>query len=236
MMKYIDFHTHILPRMDDGAKDVSMSEQMIAMLSAQGAEQIVASSHYIPHRENVDRFVQRRLEAFERLQQSPGWSSFPKIRLGAEIYLEKGLSEQDLKPLFIEGTNALMLELPREPFRDWILYEIENIMYSLHAIPIMAHIDRYASWYKKDELEAVLSISDLVFQVNADAFEDKAALKFLLALNEMELPILFGSDTHNLGSRAPNLNLITDKIKKKPRFGVLNQNVERTLGSLGMSL
>ena len=42
----IDFHSHILPGIDDGSKSVEMSLQMIEALSAQGVDTICATSHF----------------------------------------------------------------------------------------------------------------------------------------------------------------------------------------------
>ena len=42
----IDFHTHILPGIDDGAKDVSVSAAMLEMEKEQGVNEIVLTPHY----------------------------------------------------------------------------------------------------------------------------------------------------------------------------------------------
>ena len=46
-----EYHCHILPGIDDGAKDVETSLAMIEMMKAQGVERIVATSHFYAHRE-----------------------------------------------------------------------------------------------------------------------------------------------------------------------------------------
>ena len=48
MTPVIDFHTHILPGMDDGAQSVEMAVEMLTMLRAQGVTMVFATSHYTP--------------------------------------------------------------------------------------------------------------------------------------------------------------------------------------------
>ena len=171
---YYDFHSHILPGMDDGARDPAIAAQMVDMLREQGVCTIAATSHYISHRESPETFIGRRERALSALMQEIDGREAPRILPGAEIYLEKGVSEKDLSPLMIHGTRAILLELPREPYQGWILREIEEIIYSLSAIPVMAHIERYVKHYRKSELEEILSLDGVVLQMNLSIFEDRS--------------------------------------------------------------
>ncbi len=231
-MKYIDFHSHILPGMDDGAKDLSTAVRMISLLKEQGVETIIATSHYIPHRESPTAFAERRLRAYEALQQALDSCQMPRILLGAEIYLEKGVAERDLSALTIEGTNAILLELPRERYQEWILREIEDIIYSMKVTPIMAHIERYAPHYRRSELEEILSIDGVVLQMNTAAFGERGEMKLAQQLDQLGLPLVFGSDAHNLADRAPRWDLLTEKISKKPKLQPLIQNAAETAAEL----
>ena len=42
----IDFHTHILPGLDDGAKSVAISAGLLQMEADQGVKEIVFTPHY----------------------------------------------------------------------------------------------------------------------------------------------------------------------------------------------
>ncbi len=47
----IDFHTHILPGIDDGSRNVEMSLRMLAAQREQQVDEIVATPHfYAPER------------------------------------------------------------------------------------------------------------------------------------------------------------------------------------------
>lgn len=222
-MNYYDFHSHILPGMDDGARDPAIAAQMVDMLREQGVCTIAATSHYISHRESPETFIGRRERALSALMQEIDGREAPRILPGAEIYLEKGVSEKDLSPLMIHGTRAILLELPREPYQGWILQEIEEIIYSLSAIPVMAHIERYAKHYRKSELEEILSLDGVVLQMNLSIFEDRSDMKLAYQLDKMGFPLLLGSDAHNLSGRAPNWDYLTQKLQKKPKlYSILN--------------
>ena len=63
-----DHHSHILPGIDDGAKNVEMSLEMIRALKQQGVERIVATPHFYAHREDgIDAYLQKRQHAFDTL-------------------------------------------------------------------------------------------------------------------------------------------------------------------------
>ena len=46
-MKFIDFHNHILPNIDDGSKDIGMTINMLNYAANQGIEEIVTTVHFL---------------------------------------------------------------------------------------------------------------------------------------------------------------------------------------------
>ena len=62
----IDFHTHILPGIDDGSRDIRMTEQMLEKEAAMGVTHIYATPHFYAHRANVTRFLEKREKRFRR--------------------------------------------------------------------------------------------------------------------------------------------------------------------------
>ena len=44
----IDFHSHILPGVDDGSASVEESLELLRMLASQGVDTVVATPHFIP--------------------------------------------------------------------------------------------------------------------------------------------------------------------------------------------
>ena len=62
-----DWHTHILPEMDDGSGSVEESIEMLAAETAQGVDEIVLTPHFYAHREDAAEFLRRREASFQKL-------------------------------------------------------------------------------------------------------------------------------------------------------------------------
>ena len=63
-----DLHTHILPGMDDGPRDLETARHLLQLQLRQGVRRIALTSHYHPEMEPLDAFLHRREAAFEALQ------------------------------------------------------------------------------------------------------------------------------------------------------------------------
>jgi len=68
----IDFHTHVLPGIDDGSASLDESLEMLRMEMLQGIKTVVATPHFYAHHDEPDRFIERRAMAEERLRQAMG--------------------------------------------------------------------------------------------------------------------------------------------------------------------
>ena len=205
-----DYHCHILPAIDDGSDSIETSDQMIALMREQGVKRIVSTSHFYAHRErSVRRFLEKRQDAFEKL------SDKKNIFLGAEVAIEHGLSEiKDIEKLAIEGTDLILLELPYRPYEEWMSEEIYNISAEFGLTVILAHIHRYSEYYSKADIETILG-TKAIFQINNEAFGSFFQRNFVKKLIKEEYPLVFGSDSHNLGNRRPNWDLLKKKCRKE---------------------
>ena len=178
-----DFHTHCLPCIDDGATSPEVSVQMLEMLKKQGIEHVVLSSHFYPQTESLDKFILRRTESCIKLNNVIKGKDIPILSVGAEVNMVRRISEQDLSQLCIENTNLIMLEMPYGPFESWVINELEIIIYEQKLCPIIAHLDRYLAWFKMSDFEDVLSLNDMIYQINVSSFESGKARKFILNLS-----------------------------------------------------
>ena len=64
----IDFHSHILPCLDDGSKSVDESIKMLKTLASQGVKKVVATPHFYANDESIEQFLNRRDEAFLKIK------------------------------------------------------------------------------------------------------------------------------------------------------------------------
>lgn len=69
-MAVIDFHSHILPGIDDGSKNVQMSLEMLGRASEQGVDVMLATSHFYASRHRIEDFLEKRQRAYERLAEA----------------------------------------------------------------------------------------------------------------------------------------------------------------------
>ena len=104
----IDLHTHVLPGMDDGSKNVDESIRMMEGCFNQGVEILVATPHFYPWQEEPERFLKRRKAAVKALPFPKG-----KFRVGAEVaYYDEMDHSEAIEELRIEDTNLLLIEMP----------------------------------------------------------------------------------------------------------------------------
>lgn len=204
----IDFHSHVLPGIDDGARSLRDSCDILNALFAQGVSVVVGTPHFRTHKHDLHDFCQVRRRSYEALRSVIGEENAGRVRIGAEVAVEYGLSGSgDLSALAYEGTNYLLLELPYRQFDGWMLEEITNISYDYFLTPVIAHIDRYTEIYSEDDYASLLSLPDVIFQINNEAFLSKKTRRIVDTLISRELPFVLGSDSHNMTARRPNFDL-----------------------------
>ncbi len=205
-----EHHCHILPGIDDGAENLETSLEMVALMHAQGVRRIVSTSHFYAHREgSVAAFLKKREEAYRQLMAAG--PAVTDIRLGAEVAVERGISElPGIEKLAFEGTNLIMLEFPYKGYESWMSEELDNIAVKFGLDVIVAHVHRYIDLYSKQDLETLLQ-TDAIFQINNEAFGDRKEKKLVKRLIKEEYPLIFGSDAHNMRSRKPNWDLLRKK-------------------------
>lgn len=210
----IDFHSHILPGIDDGAKTVEESINMLKSSYEKGVRISVLTPHFYPKgAETLKPFLEKRQEAYELLKNAcEGEADIPEIRLGCEVNIKTDISEYEgIEELCIAGTDYILLEIPHD--EDWnedLCDRIYNVKIK-GLTPIVAHIDRYLPIPKK----ALRNLAEVeaLYQVNADAFLHFGIKKEIAKLFEQGFVHLLGSDMHNLESRPNNMDKAIKELK-----------------------
>ena len=115
----IDFHSHILPGIDDGSRSTAQSLDMMKLELDQGIGRIVATPHFYADRISVDKFLSRRQQAYEKVMAAMDEQGrkAPVFYLGAEVYYFGGIGKAEMLPkLCMEDTDTILLEMP---FCQW---------------------------------------------------------------------------------------------------------------------
>lgn len=231
----IDFHSHILPSIDDGSKSPEMSLEIIKEGINQGVNKFIFTPHFYDDVSSYEDFIISRKKSVFELKEYCEQKQFklPEFLIGSEVALtEKTSTLENLDKLCIEGTELLLLELPYSPFVNWAPKAIYSIMYERNITPVMAHLDRYISIRgHKGVIEDILKM-DIPVQINASAFLERRTRKFIKKLIEQGTTMVIGSDVHNTSSRPYQLakaQEIAEKKFKSDIFDTLCKNAEELL-------
>lgn len=210
----IDWHSHILPKMDDGSKTVDESITLLTTLKSQGVDTVIATPHFYANDETVADFIKRRTKSIDALSPQLN-DDLPKILLGAEVSYYSGISRlEDLQKLKIEGTDLLLLEMPFSRWTEYTLRELSELSACGKYVIILAHIERYMAFQDKDVWSRLCDCG-ILMQSNASFFNSFTQKKKALKLLKERKIHLIGSDCHNMTSRPPKLQKAYDYISKK---------------------
>lgn len=215
-----DFHTHILPNIDDGSQSIAESLAMLAELSKQGASGVAATPHYYAHCSSPDHFFEERQAAWNRLKPNIPPKS-PEIRLGAEVQYFEGIYRlKELEQFRIEGTKLLLIEMPMCKWTDRMLSSILEINRHDTITVLLAHIERYKQCLNRKTLDK-LQAEGILMQASTGFFIERrrTALK-LLRRSRIHL---LGTDTHNMTQRRPNLGEALEIIGREKRTNLLRE-------------
>lgn len=209
----IDFHTHILPGMDDGSHSV---EESIAMLQTQQEaeiERVVFTPHFYASKESPKDFLLRRNESWKSLLPHM-YRGLPKVSFGAEVQYFEGICQVDtISSLRILGTPYLLLEMP---FRRWDERMLDDVL-ELNSLPdthvVLAHVDRYFSDVSPKTF-TMLHNNGIKMQLNISAFENRKSSKTAVSMLKSGEVHVLGTDCHGIEHRQPNWEYLPDKAQE----------------------
>lgn len=197
----VDFHSHFLPGIDDGARRPEDSVKILKYLKQNGIETVCATPHYSLRHESVKRFLERREQSVAALlgymeKQGIQKREIPNIVLGAEVALYPGLCDlADLKELCF-GDDNMLIELQFAPFGKWETEEVYNVMYQHKVRPVMAHINRYTKLLSGVEFDEIFLNGDVTVQINCECVSDFFLFSKMKKIIKSGVPVVFGGDIH----------------------------------------
>ena len=235
-MTITDFHSHVLPMMDDGSQSPEESLKMLKLLRSQGVDRVVATPHFYPKQEDPESFLKRRDIAETMLKSAISFAGLserdiPEVCIGAEVAYYNGMSlSKDVKKLCIKGTDVMLLEMPFYKWSDTVVNEVCKMQDELGIQIVLAHIDRYLQYADSAKLFK-LKTYRVLMQANADPF-----LRFLSGRKMIKLLLtnqisLMGSDFHNLDTRCSNMDAAVELILERGYFSKL-KNIMNTADEL----
>ena len=209
-----DYHSHILPNMDDGSKSIAESLSLLREEVRQGVDTVVMTPHFYASQNSPKQFLKRRYEAFRRLLPALD-RSCPRIILGAEVQFFPGISDcEELSLLTIGQTKLLLLEMPFSQWDAQTIQETLLLQERRDVRVVLAHIDRYYSDQSRS-LWKELHDSGILMQLNTSALESPLERLRCRKLIDKGIIHMLGSDCHNLANRPPKWGHVSQDISQK---------------------
>ena len=238
----IDFHSHILPNIDDGSRSIEETFNLIKEAKNVGFEAIISTSHYMekyyetnaPEREVWINAIYENLQA-KNIDIN--------LYLGNEIYLSENIIKllEEGKASTINDTSYVLFEMPlnAEPMN---LYDVIYEMMQYKLVPILAHPERYSFVQKEPELIYDLIEKGVLMQANFGSilgiYGEKAQM-IVRKFFESNMIHFLGTDVHRQNSIYPKVpealveitKIIGDeKVKEltkiNPRLVLHNKKIE----------
>ncbi|MBQ2941323.1 MAG: hypothetical protein IJD97_03700 [Clostridia bacterium] len=212
----IDMHSHILPGIDDGARNIDEALAMLEDVYNKGCDTVVATPHLrVYSDEELVNAVKMRDVAYDALMSAAEKrkASIPRIKKGFEVHLDKDITAfSSFNGICIEGTDKMLVEMPMHYWDTFALSRIDNLRKN-GIVPVIAHIDRYMGF--KKNIENALSLEGVIYQVNAEAFFTFSGRRLVRRLLKAGKNVVAGSDMHNLTTRKSRLYEANKKMTGK---------------------
>ena len=218
MKEFADIHIHLLPGVDDGAKNMEDAVKMLEAAKRDGTTVFCLTPHFHPgmfgnnHEAVMRSFQELRIIAEEQ---------FPEVQLylGNELrYSPNCLSwlQQEMC-LTMNGTDCVLVDFMEDEDQKVItdaVYRLLNAGYQ----PILAHVERYRSLRR--DCREILQYKNAGALIQIDGFSlfggwGVSAKLRSRRLIEHKLVDLVCSDAHGIGARPPQLSQAYEYIKQR---------------------
>ena len=162
----IDMHSHFLPQIDDGSRNVEETFQMIKEARKAGFTAIVSTSHYISDTYEFNK--EERREIINAISSNLSKEDIDiKLYNGAEVYIDVDIIEKIKNETIpkINNSKYLLIELPMQT-QMLSADDIIHTILSNNIVPIIAHPERYK--YVQDNPNILIDYIEkgVLFQAN----------------------------------------------------------------------
>ena len=206
----IDLHMHLLPGIDDGAKDIYDTLEMARIAAENGTTDIVATPHC-----NVPGFYdnyygKKYKEVFQKAREAIKKEQIPiRLHPGMEVFLTEEVPDliAERKIITLNGSRYPLVEFDFRIDPDYADYLVDGVA-KTGLTPLIAHVERYGfiqehpahvrEWIKKG----------YVLQCNKGSFKGKfgkTAKHTAYYMLEHEYANVIASDAHSPYRRTPNM-------------------------------
>lgn len=208
-MSFVDFHSHLMPSVDDGAPDERHALEALAAFAAQGAATCITTPHFDGSLTKAPDLLASRLDELEegwnRLRAAvAGVPGLPAIERGVEVMLDDPDPDLADPRLRLAGGPFVLCEFPAmrmPPNGEWAM----NNMRQRGWRPIIAHPERYRNHDDRLTALARCRAAGAHVQLNAGALfgqHGERATAIARTLLELGWVDYIASDHHARGTPA----------------------------------
>ena len=214
----IDIHCHIIPNIDDGAKNLDDALAMAKIAYSEGIRKIVNTSHCNSKFESIKgKELCERIKEFNEILKANNIDI--EVLIGNELYYnEDTINIIEQKEFYtLNNSKYLLIEFSPIMFPKNlvdIIYEIKMRGY----VPILAHIERYKEVHENINMIYDCINEGALIQVNSSSIigkngkEIERVCEILLDNNMVHF---IATDAHSSTRRRPIINETYDYIVKK---------------------
>ncbi|MBQ8857708.1 MAG: hypothetical protein IJ024_06145 [Lachnospiraceae bacterium] len=217
-MKIIDIHSHILPGLDDGAKDEKESLEMLRIAAENGITDIIATPHF--HYRRGHATPEQIKNAVNKMQGMLNDSGIPvQLHAGNELYYTHEILEtvKAGAGLTMAGSDYVLLEFSPETEKRKIQHAVYQFLTEGYY-PIIAHMERYAAFQTHpDFIDEILEMG-AYYQLNAGSLMGQAGWKtrrFAKSMIKNGMIHFVATDAHDTEKRIPGFSKAETWLLKK---------------------
>ena len=193
-----DLHSHLIPAIDDGVKNLRQSISIIRELKDIGFKKIITTPHIMRHRfPNSRDAILYRYEILKK--ELIKYNINVDLQVASEYYYDEHFLDLiNKKELLTFGDNYVLFEFSFHVKPIGISQVVTRIL-ELGYKPILAHPERYFFFNDINDYYALKDLG-LLFQINLvslDGFYGKKAKKSLEEIISAGLVDFVGSDIHS---------------------------------------
>lgn len=214
---FIDIHSHLLPGIDDGAKSIENTSEMLLQLKSIGFEKCITTPHSLPGVwENTKEGI---LTTFIQTKSELPESTSEMLHITASEYMMNETFHERIQTdeLLTIKDNLVLVEMsylnPPLALLD-IIFELKLKGYQ----PILAHPERYFFYHQNQKMYKTLKELDVLFQLNllstVGYYGSSVAIIADMLLKDNFIDFV-GSDVHHMRHVNSFQNKITIKSEKK---------------------
>lgn len=215
---YLDIHSHIIPQVDDGAKDMTEALKLVKLCKKNNISDIIATPHFYPNEMGLEDFLKNADRHFEQLRERVQKIKEINIYKGCEILYFRGLGDvEEIQKLTLNNSKYLLIEIVSTDIKKHFFDDILSLK-ERGFKPIIAHIERYHRFVGFRKLLKFVKEEKIAVQINASSVLSRHYKGVIKKLFNSSVFCVLATDTHSCLHRPPFMNeameLVGEKIRK----------------------